>query len=286
MNVPNATLRNGVKMPFIGFGTWQLKGDECAELVRFAIENGYTSIDTAAAYENEEAVGRGIRESGVDRTSLFVTTKLRNRYHGYDNTLFGFEESMSKLGLDYLDLYLIHWPGEDLFLPTWKAFVRLYEEGRIRAIGVSNFYPQHMEVLAQETGAMPMVDQIETHPYLHQKDPIDYCHEHGILVEAWSPLMVGGDALNDPVIAAIAERHGKSPAQVILRWHTQNGFAAIPKSANRDRIIENRSIFDFELAPQEMRRMNDLAKRNIRVGDDPLTYRFKLLDQLKAEGLA
>ena len=285
MQVPKHTLANGVEIPMIGFGTWKLKGQQCTDLVRYAIATGYRSIDTAAAYENEEFVGQGIKDSGLKREELFVTTKLRNRYHGYDTTLYGFEESMKKLGLEYVDLYLIHWPGEDMYLPSWKAFIRLYEEKRIRAIGVSNFYPQHMDVLYQETGVMPVVDQIETHPYLHQNVVIDYCRKHNIFVEAWSPLMVGGEAMRDPVIVEIADKHGKSPAQTILRWHTQNGFAVIPKSANEGRIKENLNIFDFTLTDAEMAAMNALTKKNIRVGDDPLTYRFKLLAQLKEEGL-
>ena len=285
MQVPKHTLANGVEIPMIGFGTWKLKGQQCTDLVRYAIETGYRSIDTAAAYENEEFVGQGIKDSGLKREELFVTTKLRNRYHGYDTTLYGFEESMKKLGLEYVDMYLIHWPGEDMYLPSWKAFIRLYEEKRIRAIGVSNFYPQHMDVLYQETGVMPVVDQIETHPYLHQNVVIDYCRKHNIFVEAWSPLMVGGEAMRDPVIVEIADKHGKSPAQTILRWHTQNGFAVIPKSANEGRIKENLNIFDFTLTDAEMAAMNALTKKNIRVGDDPLTYRFKLLAQLKEEGL-
>lgn len=285
MQVPKHTLANGVEIPMIGFGTWKLKGQQCTDLVRYAIETGYRSIDTAAAYENEEFVGQGIKDSGLKREELFVTTKLRNRYHGYDTTLYGFEESMKKLGLEYVDLYLIHWPGEDMYLPSWKAFIRLYEEKRIRAIGVSNFYPQHMDVLYQETGVMPVVDQIETHPYLHQNVVIDYCRKHNIFVEAWSPLMVGGEAMRDPVIVEIADQYGKSPAQTILRWHTQNGFAVIPKSANEGRIKENLNIFDFTLTDAEMAAMNTLTKKNIRVGDDPLTYRFKLLAQLKEEGL-
>ena len=285
MQVPKHTLANGVEIPRIGFGTWKLKGQQCTDLVRYAIETGYRSIDTAAAYENEEFVGQGIKDSGLKREELFVTTKLRNRYHGYDTTLYGFEESMKKLGLEYVDLYLIHWPGEDMYLPSWKAFIRLYEEKRIRAIGVSNFYPQHMDVLYQETGVMPVVDQIETHPYLHQNVVIDYCRKHNIFVEAWSPLMVGGEAMRDPVIVEIADKHGKSPAQTILRWHTQNGFAVIPKSANEGRIKENLNIFDFTLTDADMAALNALTKKNIRVGDDPLTYRFKLLAQLKEEGL-
>ena len=285
MQIPMYTLSNGVQMPAIGFGTWKTRGQQCTDLVRYAIEVGYRSIDTAAAYENEEAVGQGIAQSEVAREALFVTTKLRNRYHGYDTTLFAFEESMQKLGLQTLDLYLIHWPGEDQYLPTWKAFVRLYQEGRIRAIGVSNFYPQHMDVLYQETGVLPMVDQLETHPYLHQHAPMDYCRRHGIQLEAWSPLMVGGEVLCDPVIVAIAQRHAKTPAQIILRWHTQNDFVVIPKSANEGRIRENLDLFDFALTQQEMQAMNDLTQKNVRVGDDPLTYRFKLLAQLKAEGI-
>ena len=279
-------LNNGVKMPKIGFGVFQIPDAAQAEaVVNDALETGYKMIDTAASYLNEAAVGAAIQNSGIKREELFITTKLWADHASYEGAKKAFAVSMKKLGLETLDLYLIHWPGEDMYLPTWKAFVRLYEEKRIRAIGVSNFYPQHIDVLYGETGVMPVVDQIETHPYLHQNVVIDYCRKHNILVEAWSPLMVGGEVLKDPVITAIAEKHGKSPAQTILRWHTQNGFAVIPKSSNEGRIKENLNIFDFELTDEEMAAMNELTKKNIRVGDDPLTYRFKLLAQLKEEGL-
>ena len=222
-------LRNGVEMPYLGFGTWKLKDDQCADMVQYALENGYDAIDTAQVYLNEEAVGEGIRRSGKKREEIFVTTKVRNRFQGYDSTLYAVEASLKRLGMEYLDLYLIHWPGEKMYVPTWKALVRLYEEGVLRAVGVSNFYPDHMEACAQETGVMPMVDQIEMHPYLVQYEIIDYCREHNVFPVAWSPLAAAGESrkdsktekgeermkvespMKDPVIIKIAENHQKTP---------------------------------------------------------------------------
>lgn len=290
-------------MPYLGFGTWKLKGKECTDMVKYALKSGYTAIDTAQVYLNEEAVGEGICRSGKKREEVFVTSKVRNRFQGYDNTLHAVEASLKRFGLDFLDLYLIHWPGENMYVPTWKALVRAYEEGMLRSIGVSNFYPEHMEACAQETGVMPMVDQIEMHPYLHQYEVLEYCKENDIFPVAWSPLSAAGEsrkdaktakpeekgfqrknAMEDPVICKIAASHGKTPAQVILHWHVQNGFGVIPKSSNPERIRQNMEIFDFQLTDEEMKQMQELTKAQIWVGDDPRTYRFPLLEEMIAEG--
>lgn len=296
-------LSNGVKIPMLGFGTWKLKGENCTEMVKFALESGYRAIDTAQVYLNEEAVGEGIARSGKKREEIFVTSKVRNRFQGYDHTLYAVEASLKRFGLDTLDLYLIHWPGEDMYVPTWKALVRAYEEGMLRSIGVSNFYPEHMEACAQETGVMPMVNQIEMHPYLVQYAIVDYCKENDIFPVAWSPFAAAGESrkdgktmkemgktvkaespLKDPVITEIAGKHHKTSGQTILRWQIQNGFGAVPKSANPGRIKENLDIFDFELTGEEMKMIWNLTKRQIRIGDDGKTYRFPLLDQLIREG--
>lgn len=296
------TLSNGVEMPVLGFGTWKLKDQQCSEMVKYALEQGYCGIDTAQVYLNEEAVGEGIRRSGKRREDIFVTTKVRNRFQGYDNTLRAVEASRQRLGLEQIDLFLVHWPGEDMYVPTWKALVRSYEEGVIRAIGVSNFYPEHMEACAQATGRMPMVNQIEMHPYLVQYEVVDYCEEHNIFPVAWSPLSAAGETRKDPksgeengelpeknvmenpVILEIAQHHKKTPAQVILHWHIQNGFGAVPKSSNPKRILQNKEIFDFSLNAGEMEKIWELTKKQIRIGDDGREYRFPLLDELIASG--
>ena len=273
MNVPEVRLNNGVMIPMIGFGTWQLKEEDvCYNSVVSAIEAGYTSIDTAAIYGNEEYVGRAIKDSGVPHDQLFVTTKVWNQDHGYESTLEAFEISMKKLGLETLDLYLIHWPGETLFVDTWKAMEKLYGDGRIRSIGVSNFLPHHLKELAEKCEIVPAVNQIETHPYLVQQEAIDYCSEAGILVEAWSPLMSGQTALGDPAIQAIAVAHGKTAAQVILRWHVQQQRRVLPRSTNAGRIAENFAIFDFELTGEEIAAIDALTVRGERTGPHPDTF--------------
>lgn len=301
--IPTRKLSNGIEMPYLGFGTWKLKGEECSRLVEYALKTGYTAIDTAQVYLNEEAVGEGIRRSGKKRDEFFVTSKVRNRFQGYDHTLYAVEASLKRFGLEQLDLFLVHWPGEDMYLPTWKALVRMYEEGLLRAVGASNFFPEHLEICAQETGVMPMVDQIEMHPYLQQREILEYCGEHDIFPVAWSPLMAGGESrkdaktakaedavkqpkspMKDPVIIQIAQSHKKTPAQVILHWLVQNGFGVIPKSSNEERIRQNMDIFDFELSEEEMKQMQTLTNRQYRVGDDPRTYRFPLLDEMIAVG--
>lgn len=301
--IPTRTLRNGVEMPYLGFGTWKLKGETCAQLVQYALETGYKAIDTAQVYLNEEAVGEGIRRSGKKREEVFVTSKVRNRFQGYDPTLYAVEASLQRFGLEQLDLFLIHWPGEDQYVPTWKALVRMYEEGLLRSIGVSNFYPKHLEDCSQATGVMPMVNQIEMHPYFQPYEILDYCNCHDIFSVAWSPLMAGGESrkdvktakvgetevhlkspMEDAVIVQIAKDHKKSPAQVILHWLVQNGMGVIPKSSNEGRIQQNMEIFNFQLTDKEMSQMQELTKRQIRVGDDPRTYRFPLLEEMVAAG--
>lgn len=302
--IPVKKLSNGVEMPVLGFGTWKLKDEKCTEMVKYALDIGYPAIDTAQVYLNEEAVGEGIRQSSRKREDVFFTSKIRNRFQGYDHTLQAVEATLTRTGLDYIDLFLIHWPGENMYVPTWKALVRMCEEGMIRSIGVSNFYPEHMETCAQETGVMPMVNQIEMHPYLMQYEVVDYCRQNGVFLVSWSPLSAGGqtrqdpktsalgntgkissgNVIEDPVICEIAKHHGKTPAQTVLRWHVQNGFGVVPKSSNPDRIRQNMELFDFELTSDEMQQINQLTKKQIRIGDDGRTYRFLLLDELIAAG--
>jgi 2,5-diketo-D-gluconate reductase A len=271
--VPTIAFNNGVEIPQLGFGVWQVPEDEVVAAVRTAIETGYRSIDTAAIYGNEEGTGRAIAESGVERDELFVTTKLWNSEQGYDSTLAAFEESIKKLGLEYVDLYLIHWPSphRDKYVDTWKAFEHLLNDGRVRSIGVSNFQQHHLQRLFDETDIVPALNQIELHPYLQQQPLREFHAANGILTEAWSPLASGGDVLGDPVIAKLAEKHGKTPAQVILRWHLQLGNVVIPKSVTPSRIKENFEIFDFELDTDDLAAFGPLEKA-FRTGPDPDTF--------------
>jgi 2,5-diketo-D-gluconate reductase A len=270
--IPTLTLNDGRSIPQIGYGCWQIPEDQAPDLVGQAVKAGYRLIDTAAAYGNEAGVGRGIRESGVPRDQIFLTTKIWNDRQGPDAAK-AFEESRTKLGVDYVDLYLIHWPCPQrrLFVETWKAMIRLRDEGRIRSLGVSNFTEEHLAVLVSETGVTPTVNQIELHPYFQRRDARKADEARGIVTESWSPLGRGQE-LKDPTIAAIAKAHGKTPAQVILRWHTQLGCVTIPKSANPQRIVENISIFDFELSKEEMDKMATLDKPDGRIGPDPATF--------------
>lgn len=273
MNNFKFKLMNGVNIPCIGFGTWQTpSGKTAVDSVICAIESGYKSIDTAAAYDNEESVGEGIRGSGASRSELFITTKLWNSDHGYESTLRAFDKSMKRLGLDYLDLYLIHWPGKDKFIDSWKAFEKLYAKKKIRAIGVSNFLVHHLDTLIENTDIVPMVNQIELHPYLSQTEVEEYCKNKGILIEAWSPLMSGKAALKDPVIAAMAKKYAKTPAQVILRWHHQLGRRPLPKSVTASRIKENIDIFDFSIDDADMKSISALSVKNQRSGPHPDTF--------------
>ncbi|MDZ5474008.1 aldo/keto reductase [Bacillus sp. 31A1R] len=267
------TLHNGVKMPWFGLGVFKVQeGEEVVESVKAAIRNGYKSIDTAAVYKNEEGVGQAIKDSGVPREELFITTKVWNSDQGYENTLQAFETSLEKLGLDYLDLYLIHWPVAGKYKDTWKALEKLYKDGRVKAIGVSNFHVHHLEDLLSIAEIKPMVNQIEYHPHLTQKEVHDFCKKEGIQLEAWSPLKQGV-LLDEPVIVEIAEKHQKSPAQIILRWDLQNEVVTIPKSIKETRIIENADIFDFELTSEDMEKISSLNK-NERIGPDPDNFNF------------
>jgi len=269
MTVPGITLSNGVRMPQLGFGVWQVPDDEVVDAVSTALEAGYRSIDTAAAYGNEEGVGEALRRAELDRDDLFVTTKLANRDQGYDGTLRAFDESLDLLGLAVLDLYLIHWPlpRRDLYVPTWKAMERLYAEGRVRAIGVCNFQVPHLERVMEEGGIAPMVNQIELHPLLTQEAVRGFDAEHNIATEAWSPLG-HGRLLDHPAVTAIAEEQERTPAQVLLRWHIQLGNVVIPKSVTPERIRSNFEVFDFELSDEEMDRISELDT-GTRFGPDP-----------------
>lgn len=270
MTIPSIKLNNGVEIPQVGLGVWQIPDPETAKAVISAIEAGYRSIDTAAIYGNEAGVGQGIAESGIAREDLFITTKLWNEKQGYDSTLKAFEQSMKKLGLDYLDLYLIHWPlpAKDLYLETWKAFEKLYADGRIRAIGVSNFLPEHLQRLIAGSDIVPAVNQIELHPELQQAGVRAFDSEHGIATEAWSPLAKGQSLLQDPVLTQLGKKYGKSPAQIVLRWHIQLGTIVIPKSVTPSRMRENIDIFDFELSPEDIAQIAKL-NTNTRTGGDP-----------------
>lgn len=267
------TLHNGIKMPWFGLGVYLVKdGEEVIQSVKTAIQHGYRMIDTATIYANEEGVGQGIREAGVPREKLFITTKVWNSDQGYESTLKAFDTSLEKLGLDYLDLYLIHWPGPDKnrYKETWKALEKLYKDGRVRAIGVCNFHIHHLEELLKDCKIKPMVNQVEYHPHLTQKELHDYCKKEGIQLEAWSPLK-RGDLLNDPTITSIAEKYGKTAAQVILRWDLQNGVVTIPKSTKKERIVENANVFDFELTKEDMDKISSLNK-NDRRGPNPDSF--------------
>ncbi|MFI6586357.1 aldo/keto reductase [Embleya sp. NPDC050493] len=270
--VPDITLNNGVTIPQLGFGVFQVENDEATTAVATALEVGYRSIDTAAVYGNEAGVGRALAASSVPREELFVTTKLWNTAQGYDSTLIAFDESVDRLGLDYVDMYLIHWPtpNRDRYLDTWRAFEKLLTDGRVRTIGVSNFQPDHLTRLLEHTAVVPSVNQVELHPYLQQGKVRGYDRAHSIATEAWSPLGQGGELLADPVIAEAARAHGRTAAQVVLRWHLQLGNIVIPKSVTPSRIRENFEVFDFELTAQELDAINALD-RGGRLGPDPDT---------------
>lgn len=265
-------LANGVKMPLLGLGVFKANGPDTQQAVKWALEAGYRSIDTAAIYGNETEVGNALKESKVPREHLFITTKVWNTDQGYDTTIKAFEQSLQKLQLTYLDLYLIHWPVQDKFLDTWRALEMLYNEGKIKAIGVCNFQPHHLDSLIQASNIVPMVNQIELHPFLTQEDVRKYCKQHNIVVEAWSPLG-RGKMLDNPQLKEIADRHKKSIAQIILRWDIQNDIVTIPKSVKQNRIIENADIFDFSLNPDEIKAINALNK-NERIGEDPDHFKF------------
>lgn len=258
-------LKNGVKIPCMGLGTWQTDGATTNAAIKSAFESGYRLIDTAAAYGNEVSVGRAVKESGVARKDIFITSKLRNANHGYVSTLEAFEKTVGKLGIDYLDLYLIHWPNplqyrgiwKSATAGTWKAFEELYKAGRIRAIGVSNFMPHHIETLMETAEIMPMVNQLKLCPGITQPETVAYCKAHGIVVEAYSPFGTGG-IFQSAEMKALAEKYGKSIGQICLRWSMQMGYLPLPKSGNAARIKENAEIFDFSLEEADVRMIANL----------------------------
>ncbi|MEA1786664.1 aldo/keto reductase [Arenibacter sp. GZD96] len=267
------TLHNGVQMPYFGLGVYLSKdGQEVVNAVRWALEAGYRHVDTAAIYKNEEGVGQGIRESAVPRENIFVVSKVWNTDQGYENTLKAFEASLERLQLDYLDLYLIHWPTKGKYKETWKALEHLYAQKRIRAIGVSNFMQHHLEDLMDSAKITPMVNQMEFHPYLVQQNLIDFCQKHQIQYEAWSPLMQG-NIFKVPEIKALAVKYQKNEVQVVLRWDLQKGIVTIPKSAQKERIISNADIFDFELTAEDVSLLEGLD-RGQRFGPDPDNFDF------------
>jgi diketogulonate reductase-like aldo/keto reductase len=264
------TLNNGVTMPQLGFGVFQVSTEDTRAAVAEALRVGYRSIDTAAIYGNEEPVGRALADSGIPRDELFVTTKLWNSDQGYDEALRAFDTSMAKLGLDRLDLYLIHWPApkQDRYVDSWRALGKLCADGRVRAIGVSNFQVPHLERVVEATGEVPVLNQVELHPWLQQEELRAFHRRHGIATEAWSPLAKGGDLLADPVVTSIADKHGRTPAQVVLRWHVQLDNVVIPKSVTPSRIAENFRVFDFELDAEDLDRIAGL-ERGVRTGPHP-----------------
>jgi len=266
------TLTNDVKMPWLGLGVWKVEdGAEVVRSVEAAIRHGYRSIDTAAAYKNEAGVGDGVRNSGIPREEMFITTKIFNSDQGYEEALAAFERSNQKLGLEYVDLLLIHWPVKGKYLDTWRAMEKLYNNGMVRAIGVSNFQIHHLIDLMGSCEVCPMVNQVEFHPLLTQEPLRDYCREHKIQLEAWSPLMRG--QLDLPVLQELAAKYDKTPAQIVLRWDLQHGVVTIPKSTHEGRIQENADIFNFSLTQEEMSRIDALNKDH-RFGADPDNFNF------------
>lgn len=265
------TLSNGIAMPKLGLGVWKVPDEVAASTVQAAIEAGYRSIDTAAAYQNEVGTGAGIRAGGVARDQLFVTTKIWNADQGYEAALAAFQSSLDKLEMEYVDLLLIHWPVKDKYKDTWRALEKIYSEGKARAIGVSNFQIHHLQDLLESSEVVPMVNQVEYHPLLTQVELLAFCREHNIRLTAWSPLMQGN--LDIPLLAEIGEKYGKSPAQIVLRWDLQTGVVTIPKTTTPARLIENADVFDFQLTEEEVARISAL-NRDQRFGPDPDNFNF------------
>lgn len=278
LKIPTVKLNNGLMLPQLGLGTWQMNGHVLVDVVHAALDSGYRLVDTAAIYGNEEDVGKAIKSSGVPRSELFITTKLWNSDQGHDNTLKAFDKSLSRLGLDYVDLYLIHWPvpAADLYVETWKAMEEIYESGRAKAIGVCNFQVEHLEKLLASAKVVPAVNQIELHPGLEQAETRKFCKSNGIEVESWSPIGgTGGSLLENPIIGKIALKYKRSPAQIVIRWHIQLGLIVIPKSTNPERIKQNADVFDFKLDNDDMSKISSLDK-GARRGPDPATMNSRM----------
>jgi 2,5-diketo-D-gluconate reductase A len=268
-------LNDGATIPQIGLGVWQVDPDITAKVVRWGIEAGYRLIDTAEGYQNEEGVGEAIRAAGVPRGELFITSKLRNGAHQRDAALRAFDDTMRKLGIDQIDLFLIHWPvpSQDKYVEAWKVLIELQKAGRIKSVGVSNFNQDHLERIIGETGVTPVVNQIELHPRFQQRDKREFHKKHNIQIESWSPLG-SGRLLSDPTLEKLAKKHGKSVAQVIIRWHLQEGLVVIPKSIHQERIAGNFDVFDFELDADDMQTIRGLDSADGRTGPDPATAAF------------
>lgn len=268
-SIPQHTLDDGTTIPALGLGTWPMDDAEAERAVTSALRDGYRLIDTAANYRNETGVGRAVAAAGVPREEIVVTTKLPGRHHGYEETLASFEESRARLGLGYVDLYLIHWPLPRVgrFVDSWKAMIKLRQDGLVRSIGVSNFTPAHIERLEKETGVLPSVNQVELHPFFPQEELRAFHADKGVLTESWSPLGRGSRLLDDLAVAAVADAHGVTPAQAVLRWHVQLGAVPVPKSSGPERQRANLDVFGFELDDAQMRTISDRAHR--RIGGDP-----------------
>ena len=273
-DVPTIRLNNGVEIPQLGFGVFQIDPAETRDATLAALEVGYRHIDTAQMYGNEKQVGEAVRASGIDRGDIFVTSKLNNNKHAYDDALAAFDQTLADLDIDYLDLFLVHWPLPTVgdFVETWRAMEKVYAGGKVRAIGVSNFQPTHLRRLHGETDVTPAVNQVEIHPYLTNDEVRAFDSEHGIATEAWSPI-AQGKVLDDPTITRIAESNAKTPAQVTLRWHLQRGDIVFPKSVTRSRVEENFDVFDFELSGTDMTDISSLDKGE-RTGPDPDTFDY------------
>jgi len=276
-NVHDLRLHDGRTIPQLGLGVWQIPDDETASVVQTAIDVGYRHLDTARIYDNERGVGDGIRASGIDRDDLFVTTKLWNSDQGFDDALRACDASLERLGLDHVDLYLIHWPApaQDHYVDAWRALVRLHEDGRARSIGVSNFHAEHLERVVEETGVVPVINQVELHPYFQQRE-LRAVHERlGIATEAWSPLGQGGALLDEPALQEIASAHGATPAQVVIAWHLATGNVVIPKSSHAARIAENFASTELRLTSEELGRIDALDRgADGRIGPDPACANF------------
>lgn len=273
MAVPTITLANGVEMPALGLGTWPLNDAEAEQTVARAVQAGYRLFDTAENYQNETGVGRGIRASGIDRSEVFITTKFNRRWHGYEEAQQAFTHSAERLGLDYIDLLLIHWPlpQEGRYVDAWRGMVKLLEDGKVRAIGLSNFKPAHIERIIEATGVTPHLNQVQLNPYIPRAEERAFHAAHNIVTESWAPLAKANELLQEPAITRIAEQHVRTPAQVVLRWHLQLGLLPIPKTASPQRLLENIDVFDFELSEAEMSAIAALDRHGVGAVDSETT---------------